>query len=133
MTMDLDTFSNLADAYLEQIPERFLLDAQGEPIPVIIEEKARRNKGDPPGVYILGEYITPEYLPPQVSLYYGSFVRLFRDEPVTTWEDELWETLVHEIRHHVEHMAGVFDLDREDLQELAGMWKEVEDRRRRRG
>lgn len=132
MIMDIDTFTDLADYYLAQIPERFLLDAEGEPIAVMVEEESVRHKGDPPGVFVLGEYITDEYLPPRIALYHGSFAKLFRGEPEDVWADELWETLLHEIRHHVELMAGVSDLDLEDVQELAQMWKEEAARTRRR-
>jgi len=128
--MDFDAFSDLAGVYLDAVPERFLLDRNGDPIPVIVEPQVRRRQDDPPGVYILGEYITTEYLPPQISLYYGSFARLFGAEPEAAWEAQLRETLLHEIRHHVEHMAGVYDLDKEDVLQLEQMWREARERRR---
>jgi hypothetical protein len=34
------------------------------------------------------------------------------------WEGEAWETLLHEIRHHVESRAGQVDLIEEDLEYL---------------
>ncbi|HEY3367923.1 MAG TPA: metallopeptidase family protein [Symbiobacteriaceae bacterium] len=132
MIMSIDSFTDLADFYLARIPGRFLLDPDGEPIPVMVEPNALRHKSDPPGVYIMGEYITDTYLPPRIAIYHGSFVKLLRDEPEEVWEDELWETMLHELRHHIEEMAGVSDLDLEDLLDLQQMWQEEEARQQRR-
>src|SRR4029079_8025848 len=40
-----------------------------------------------------------------VVLYYGSFLRLSKQEPEFDWEEELWETLTHELQHHLESLA----------------------------
>jgi len=40
-----------------------------------------------------------------VMLYYGSFLRLSRLEEEWDWEEEIWETVTHEIRHHLESLA----------------------------
>ncbi|HEX6135145.1 MAG TPA: hypothetical protein VFZ24_14345 [Longimicrobiales bacterium] len=68
-----------------------------------------------PGVYTLGECITEDY-PSEfggpdttrsvVVLYYGSFFRLSRQEEDFDWEVELWETLTHELQHHLESLAA---------------------------
>ena len=38
-------------------------------------------------------------------LYYGSFRRMAEDEEGFDWEGELWETLTHELQHHLESLA----------------------------
>lgn len=113
--MDIERFTDLADRLCERIPERLLTGLNGG---IVIDEAARRNDGDPAGVYILGEYITDDYLGAYVTLYYGSFVQLFGQEPDQVWESELWTTIRHELRHHLERQAGVTDLDVEDLMDL---------------
>lgn len=100
----------------EEIPER-LLDGLNGGI-VISEEAAQDDDEELSDVYILGEYLEDPYLGNSIVLYYGSFVALFSEEPFEVWEDELWETLIHEVRHHLEHRAGVYDLDLEDLRQL---------------
>lgn len=112
--IDIDAFEAMANEFYEEIPERLLEGLNGG---IVISEEARPDE-DLPDVYILGEYIEDPHLGQYVVLYYGSFAALFGDEPVEVWEDELWETMIHEIRHHVEHRAGVYDLDIEDMRLL---------------
>ena len=52
----------------------------------------------------------PETTRSVVALYYGSFRELSRLDPGFDWEGELWETLTHELRHHLESLA-----DRDEL------------------
>jgi hypothetical protein len=51
-----------------------------------------------------------------VHLYYGSFVELAQEDPDFRLDDELRETVEHEIQHHLEDRAGVRTLiDEDDL------------------
>jgi hypothetical protein len=51
-----------------------------------------------------------------VHLYYGSFAELARKDPSFDLDDELRETVEHEVRHHLEDRAGVSALiDEDDL------------------
>lgn len=79
-----------------------------------------------PDVYLLGECATGEWdapldLPDQIRstiiLHYGSFVRLAELDPDFDWEYEIWETVVHEIRHHRESAAGDDALEEVDFAE----------------
>jgi hypothetical protein len=72
------------------------------------------------GVFTLGECITESYpgeyggpgdTRSQVVLYHGSFAALARREPGFDWQEELWETLLHELLHHREVAAGGSGLD----------------------
>jgi hypothetical protein len=72
------------------------------------------------GVYTLGECITESYpgeyggpgdTRSEVVLYHGSFAALDGREPGFDWEEELWETLLHELLHHREAAAGESGLD----------------------
>jgi len=103
---------------MDDVPEPILRDLNGG---VTVSEHAERRKGDPPGVYVLGEYVVDPHLGSLVVLYHGSFARLFAGEPDAVWEKEMWDTLRHELRHHVEGRAGVDDLDVEDAMELRRM------------
>lgn len=79
-----------------------------------------------PDVYLLGECATGEWdapfdLPDQlrstVILHYGSFLRLSELDPEFDWDYEIWETVVHEIRHHRESAAGDDALEEVDYAE----------------
>jgi predicted Zn-dependent protease with MMP-like domain len=79
-----------------------------------------------PDVYTLGECATgeldvgmdmPESVRSGVHLYYGSFAKLAELDEEFDWEEELWETITHEIRHHRESTAGEDDLEDMDYAE----------------
>jgi hypothetical protein len=68
-----------------------------------------------PSVYTLGECIPVDVAadpaPSRVVLYHGSFRALASEREAFDWRVEAWETLTHELRHHLEQRAGVTDLD----------------------
>jgi predicted Zn-dependent protease with MMP-like domain len=51
------------------------------------------------------EFAGPETTRSQVVLYWGSFRKLAERDPSFDWGEELWETLTHELRHHLESLA----------------------------
>jgi len=120
--MDIEQFTRLADELMERIPPPVLEGLNGG---VTVRRKARRNPGDPEGVFILGEYITDPHLGCHVALYYGSFLALFEGEPDELWEDELYQTIKHELLHHLEARAGEYDLDVEDAVSLREMQEQA--------
>lgn len=70
------------------------------------------------GVYTMGECIPVEtgadLVPSRVVLYHGSFQALARERPDFDWREEAWETLTHELRHHLEWRANTAELDAYD-------------------
>jgi len=69
-------------------------------------------------IYTLGECIplpleqeAPEAVQSRVVLYHGSFLALAQLDATFDWEQEGWETLTHELRHHVEWRARGDDLE----------------------
>jgi hypothetical protein len=120
--VDIGRFTERLEAMMDRVPPALLRDLDGG---VSVSEHEQRRRGDPPGVYVLGEYITDPYLGRLIVMYYGSFRRLFAGEAEGVWDKEMWDTLRHEIRHHVEGLAGVSDLDVEDLQQLERMRAET--------
>jgi hypothetical protein len=75
-----------------------------------------------PEIYTLGECIPlptgpepgEEGVQSRIVLYHGSFQSLSRIEPGFDWRGEAWETLTHELRHHLEWKARQGDLERFD-------------------
>lgn len=64
-------------------------------------------------VYTLGECIPLSWtgdgsdLQSRIVLFYGSFQALARSRSDFDWRGEAWETLTHELRHHLEFRAHV--------------------------
>jgi hypothetical protein len=120
--MDFDTFSRRAAEILEEVPAEFLRGVTG----VETHPESERHP-HLAGVYTLGvctddalsAMTDPEGMRSRLHLYHGSFAALaFRDEDFD-WEAELRETILHEIRHHIEDRAGLPDLRDEDALEEA--------------
>lgn len=107
--MKFSEFEELAWRYWDEIPETYKDGVDG----LVIERDALPHP-TLPEIYTLGECVTeaypsgfggPDTIRSYVLLYYGSFWRLSRQSPDFDWEDELWETLTHELQHHLESLA----------------------------
>ena len=107
--MKFSEFEELAWRYWDEIPETYKEGVDG----LVIERDALPHP-TLPEIYTLGECVTeaypsgfggPDTIRSYVLLYYGSFWRLSRQSPDFDWEDELWETLTHELQHHLESLA----------------------------
>jgi hypothetical protein len=93
----------------ERIPDEYRSGVDG-----LVIERAASPHPSLPDVYTLGECVTESYpsalgdadsIRSVVVLYYGSFFRLSRLDPDFDWAGELWETLTHELQHHLESLA----------------------------
>jgi hypothetical protein len=116
--MTYQEFKQAAEAMLADIPDEFTRDLQG--VHVLTEAKLEEDFDD---VYRMGEYLDPgpdsllgpgKGLGRHIALYYGSFFAISEADPEFDWEEELWETITHELRHHVESLAGDISLIEED-------------------
>src|SRR5690606_31907601 len=116
--MDFESFERAARQEFERIPSQYKQGVDG----LIVERDAKPHP-EARDVYTLGECVTeaypsdfggPDTIRSSVVLYYGSFLRLSRLDPDFDWEEELWETLMHELQHHLESLAAddsLIDLD----------------------
>jgi hypothetical protein len=59
----------------------------------------------------VSDFGSPDTTRSVVVLYWGSFKSLADRDPDFDWDGELWETLTHELRHHLESLAGEDDLE----------------------
>jgi hypothetical protein len=110
--LSFDEFARLADRVVDEIPPRLCRELNGG---FVVLPEAKRD-GE---LLILGEYVLDEWLGRRVVLYYGSFAELLGGSPVRVWARELRRTVRHELRHHLESLAGVDYLAREDQKLLA--------------
>lgn len=115
-SLSLDQFEALATAIIDDIPERWCTGLNGG---FLLLPEVKRDEE----FYIMGEYVEDEVMGCSIILYYGSFARLLEDSGYEVWEQELRETVWHELRHHLEAQAGVDDLVREELLEIASLRK----------
>lgn len=113
--MDFETFSEAAHEAFQSIPEEFREGVDG----LVIRPEAVPHPTYAE-VHTMGQCITeaypsdwsgPETLRSVVVLYHGSFRALAHSDPDFDWEGELWETLTHELRHHLESLANQDDLE----------------------
>jgi hypothetical protein len=116
--MQFEEFELRAAEEWERIPEHFRAGVDG-----LVVKRPAVPHPDLPDIYTLGECVTesypssvggPDSIRSVVVLHYGSFLRLSRLDPDFDWEGELWETLTHELQHHLESLAddeSLVDMD----------------------
>lgn len=114
--MRLSDFEALVKRQLSEIPPEFL-----EGIVEVTVSPRTAPHPDRDDIWTLGECIPlpgddgdPRHLQSRVVLYHGSFQALAGESDDFDWPDEAWETLTHEIRHHVEWKARAPDLEAYD-------------------
>ena len=115
--MRLADFENLVRRLCSEFPPEFL-DGVAEVVvsPRVVPHPNR------PDIYTLGECVPLpasagaglEGIQSRIVLYHGSFLALSRDQQGLDWRKEAWETLTHELRHHLEWRARAPDLEEFD-------------------
>lgn len=108
----LDEFAAMLDTVIESIPTRYLNRLNGG----FNLRKGKKREGE---YYILGEYVEDGFLGCYIVFYYGSFVSLLKGESNQQWEAEMVDTVLHEMQHHLESLAGRDDLAQKEIEELA--------------
>lgn len=108
----LEKFREITADMMDELPEIFFNDLNNG---VIVQEYAKphpqRMADD---LYILGEYRRSSSYGRGITLYYGSFERMFSYFDEEQMRTKVREVLRHEFRHHLEGLSGVRDLEIED-------------------
>jgi hypothetical protein len=108
--MDAREFERLVRRLAREVPAEFLdgvvaIDVSPSCVPHPV-------RGD---VYTLGECVPlhgeGDEIQSRVLLYHGSFQALADGRTDFAWRDEAWETLTHELRHHLEWRANADALE----------------------
>jgi hypothetical protein len=119
-SMTFAEFEATVQTQLEVIPPEYLEGLQG----VHCFPEIKRDPNEPQLVR-LGEYLDPGpdqfldhriHIGRHVALFYGSFLEVAY--PGFDWEAEIWETLTHELQHHVESKAGDRTLIEWDIEQM---------------
>ena len=121
-------FQASAERAYREIPEHY---KQGIEELVVSRDAIKHPELD--DIYTLGECLTdswpsewkgPETTRSSVVLYWGSFKNLAARDPEFDWEGEIWETLTHELRHHLESLAAEDQLEDVDYAADEGFKRE---------
>lgn len=112
--MQFNDFRSMIDRLARDVPPEF----RGGVVAIEVSPKTVPHplRGD---VYTLGECIPLEWsgsgadLQSRIVLYHGSFAALARLGDFE-WREEAWETLAHELRHHIEWRANAGALEAYD-------------------
>ncbi len=111
--MDQAAFDEMVRALSAELPAEWF-DGVTEVVvsPRVVPHPTR------PGIFTLGECIPlplesgeVDAIQSRVVLYHGSFRALAELDPEFAWREEAWETLTHELRHHLEWRARRGDLE----------------------
>ena len=112
--MRLNDFEHLVRRMADEVPPDFLAGiAEIVVSPRTVAHPEREE------IYTLGECIplpaaadgSPEGVQSRIVLYHGSFQALAAITEGFDWREEAWETLTHELRHHLEWRARAPDLE----------------------
>jgi predicted Zn-dependent protease with MMP-like domain len=126
--MKFAEFQATAERAYREIPERY---KQGIEELVVSRDAVKHPELD--DIYTLGECLTdswpsewqgPETTRSSVVLYWGSFKNLAAKDSEFDWEGEIWETLTHELRHHLESLAAEDQLEQVDYAADQGFKRE---------
>ena len=112
--MRLSDFEAMVRRCAQEVPAEFL-----EGVAEITVSPRTVPHPERPDIFTLGECIPlPSAggdpaggIQSSVVLYYGSFSALALQQPGFDWREEAWETLTHELRHHLEWRAHAPDLE----------------------
>jgi len=115
--MRLSDFEAMVARMAGEVPREFL-DGVGE---IVVSPRTLPHP-ERPGIFTLGECIPlpategagAEGIQSRIMLYHGSFTALARVTPGFDWREEAFETLTHELRHHLEWRARAPDLEELD-------------------
>lgn len=110
--MTIDEMHELLNELADEIPDEFFRELSGGIsliLDVIVSPEARN--GD---LLILGAYHSGGGTGRYITMHYGSLMKVYGNLPRDAMKKKLREILRHEMRHHVEGLAGNHDLEDED-------------------
>ena len=108
---------NMLDDLAAELPEEFFKDLNGGI--VLLPEAKLSPEARANDLYILGTYHRSYSMGRYISIYYGSFEKLFEDYSEEMMKKELRKVLRHEFTHHMESLAGERELEKDDDRRMA--------------
>lgn len=112
----IDEMEEMLDEIAAGLPEDFFRELNGGVI-LLPESKLHKDSiGN--DLYILGEYRREAGLGKYIAIFYGSFMRVYGHLSAGRLKEKLESTVKHEFRHHLEYLAGAYDLEIEDARHI---------------
>ena len=112
----IDAVEAMLGQIADEIPSMYFEGLNGG---VILLEACKEHPQSQGNLYIMGEYCNRRDLGRLINIYYGSFMRLYGNAPEELLRLKLRESLLHELTHHLETLAGERGLVIQDQIQLA--------------
>ena len=111
---EYEKVEKMLDDILDATPAELFRELSGG---VILSEDIKRHPNSLPyrPLYIMGEYQCDQ-MGRRIVIYYGSFNHVYGYLPDEKFYEKLRHTFAHELRHHMEQLSGVKDLERYDAE-----------------
>lgn len=110
--ISLDEMEAMLDEIANELPQQIYKDLNGGII--LLPDTKLNPLGRNNDLYIMGEYHRNGSMGRYITIYYGSFMRVFGDLPEELLKEQLAHTLKHEFTHHLESLAGERGLEIKD-------------------
>lgn len=115
--ISIEETEKVLERLADELPAEFYGKLNGG---IILLPESKLNENDRSGnLFTLGEYHYDAYMGRYISIYYGSFSRVYGHLSQEQLEKKLREVLRHEFRHHLESLAGERGLEMEDDKYIA--------------
>jgi hypothetical protein len=120
--LDIDGFQTLLEEIAAEIPDELFKELNGGV--VLLPEAKLHPKAVNGDLFVMGEYrVQIPGMGRYVALFYGSFEkvhgRAMAKGEAAMLRAEIKKTLLHELRHHLESLSGVRDLEIDDERMIA--------------
>ena len=120
--LTFDEAGLMLDEAMAKIPQELYHELNGGVVLLPNEKIHPQSIPDFGNLYIVGEYHNDRKgrggLGRYITIYFGSFVRLYDSYPPERQREEMRKVLVHELTHHLESLAGERGLEVQDAIDL---------------
>ncbi len=120
--VSIDEMESMLDEAAAALPAEIFKDLNGGILLLPEAKPSPAGRGD--DLFILGEYNQGGSMGRYISIYYGSFMRVYGHLGKTDMMEKLTQTLKHEFIHHLESMAGERGLEIKDAEYLADYFRQ---------
>jgi len=111
----IDDVGRMLDEIADEVPGELFNRLSGG---VVLLEACMLHPEGGGDLYILGEYSNRRDMGRCIYIYYGSFMRVHGYAPEAALRGQLRATLLHELTHHLESLAGERGLEVKDRLQL---------------
>lgn len=112
----IDKYEEMLETLCDELPEGLFEDLN---LGITISEELKSDpRSEKTELYIMGEYYYSGAMGRGIVMYYTPFAERYGELEEEKMLAKLREILRHELRHHIEYMAGDFDLKEEEEEKI---------------